>query len=68
MRRICYLCLIGAIAFVVNAAIADDPPAASKAAVPKPSPDEIEQWIRDLNAPEFMRREAATRQLIATGS
>ncbi len=72
MRRIRYLCLIGAIAFAVTVAvtvaIADDPPAASKAAVPKPSPDEIEQWIRDLNAPEFMRREAATRQLIATGS
>ncbi len=67
MRRIHFLCLIGAIVFAMNVAIADDPPAAPKSAVPKASPDEIEQWIRDLNAPEFAKREAATRQLIIAG-
>ena len=52
----------------MSVAIADDPPVAPKAVVvPKPSADEIELWIRDLNAPEFARREAATRQLIAAG-
>lgn len=67
MRRIFFLCGICAIALVANAAIADDPSTAPKVAVPKPSSDEIELWIRDLNAPEFTKREAATRQLISTG-
>lgn len=67
MPRIFFFCLICATAFVVNAAIADDPPSTPQAVVPKPSSDEIEQWIRDLNAPEFTRREAATRRLIAAG-
>lgn len=67
MRRIRFLCLIGAIVFAINGAMAEEPPATPKAAVPKPSVDEIEQWIRDLNAPEFARRESATRQLIASG-
>lgn len=67
MRRIRFLGLIGVIVFAMNVAMADDPPAAAKAAIPKVSPDEIEQWIRDLNAPEFAKREAATRQLIVAG-
>lgn len=69
MRRVQFLGLICAITFATTAAVADEPPAAAKDAVvvPKASPDEIEQWIRDLNAPEFARREAATRQLIAAG-
>lgn len=67
MRRIVFLCLVCAIAFAVNAAIADDPPTVPKSVIPKPSVDEIEQWIRDLNAPEFVKRETATRQLIAAG-
>ena len=54
-------------AFTVNSVIADDPPSPAKTVIPKPSADEIEQWIRDLNAPEFAKREAATRQLIAAG-
>ncbi len=69
MRRIHFLCLICAIGLAANFVTADDPPAASQpAVVPKSSPDEIEQWIRDLNAPEFTRREAATRNLIAAGA
>lgn len=52
----------------MNFAIAEDPPVSPQASVvPKPSSDEIEQWIRDLNAPEFAKRETATRQLIAAG-
>ena len=58
------MCAIG---FTVTAVIADDPPAAPQAVIFKPSRDDIEQWIRDLNAPEFPRREAATRRLIAAG-
>ena len=55
-------------AFAMDVAIADEPPVTPSAAViPKPSLDEVEQWIRDLNAPEFAKREAATRQLIAAG-
>lgn len=70
MRRFrLLLWLIGLIAFAMDVAIADEPPVTPPAAViPKPSLDEIEQWIRDLNAPEFAKREAATRQLIAVGS
>ncbi|TXT32907.1 MAG: htrA [Planctomycetota bacterium] len=67
MRRILVHCLIGVIAFSADVVIADDPPAVQKSAIPKPPPEEIEQWIRDLNAPEFAKREAATRQLIAAG-
>ena len=68
MRRFRFLYLVGMTAFAMNVAIADNPPVIPKVAVaPKPSDDEIEQWIRDLNAPEFARREAATRQLIAAG-
>ena len=63
MRRFRFLCLLCVAIFAINVAMADDTPV-----VPKPSSDEIEQWIRDLNAPEFSKREAATRQLIAAGS
>lgn len=66
MRRVRFLCLACAIAFATTVT-AEEPPATPKAVIPKASPDEIEQWIRDLNAPEFARREAATRQLIAAG-
>lgn len=69
MRRLSVFCLICATTLAMDAAISEESPAATKGAVvPKASPDEIEQWIRDLNAPEFVRREAATRQLIAAGS
>lgn len=69
MRRIRFLGLVCAITFATTAAVADEPPVTAKdaAVVPKASLDEIEQWIRDLNAPEFARRETATRQLIAAG-
>ncbi len=69
MLRIHFLILICAIGFAVNSAVADDPPTVRQPSiVPKATPDEIEQWIRDLNAPEFTRREAATRNLIAAGA
>ena len=68
MCRIRFLALSYLIALAIHAAIAADPPAAPQpAAIPQPSTDEIEQWIRDLNAPEFARRETATRRLIAAG-
>ncbi len=69
MRRIHFLCLMCAIGLEVNATVADDLPAVRQPAVaPKSSPDAIEQWIHDLNAPEFSRRETATRNLIAAGA
>lgn len=68
MARLGLLCLIGVLAFATMTALADEPPPAAAQKLPKPTPDEIEQWIRDLNAPEFARREAATRQLIAAGT
>lgn len=68
MQRVLIHCLIGLIAFTMQSVIADDLPTIAKAATPKPSLDEINQWIRDLNAPEFTRREAATRHLIAAGT
>lgn len=68
MQHIRLLCLICTIAFSVSTAKADDVPITPKVVIPKPSADEIETWIRDLNAPEFERREAATRQLIASGA
>lgn len=40
------------------------PPVATAA---KPTADDIERWIQDLNAPEFPKREEATRRLIAAG-
>mgnify|MGYP003385108248 CR=1 FL=1 len=49
-----------------------DPPAkplkATTPAKPSPSKVDIEQWIADLNAPEFAKREEATRQLIDAGT
>lgn len=43
------------------------PPKATAPAQPAPSKLDIEQWIADLNAPEFAKREEATRQLIDAG-
>ncbi|MBM3971230.1 MAG: PDZ domain-containing protein [Planctomycetes bacterium] len=69
MRRIHFLHLICVLGLAAGATKADDPPATPRAVVvPKPSPDEIEQSIHDLNAPEFSRRETATRNLIAAGA
>ena len=68
MRRILFLGLMCAIASAVNAARCDEPTTAPKtAAVPKSSPDDIDRWIQELNAPEFATRETATRRLIAAG-
>ena len=45
----------------------DDLSKAATPAKPAPSKADIEQWIADLNAPEFAKREEATRQLIDAG-
>jgi hypothetical protein len=68
-RRIVGLCL-SSVALVMLPTLRSDeipakPPVASSV---KPSADEIERWIHDLNALEFSKREEATRQLIATGA
>lgn len=67
MRRFHALCLTCAMVLAIQPVKAEEPPVRSQTSVPKPSADEIEQWIHDLNAPEFVRRESATRQLIAVG-
>lgn len=70
-RRIASRCLLCAAVsgFVALSSLrSDEPPAAPPAAAsPKPSSDDIERWIQDLSAPEFAKREEATRRLIAAG-
>ncbi len=44
------------------------PQSKSAALKPPPTLSEIEQWIVDLNAPEFTKREEATRQLVEAGA
>ncbi|MBC7817165.1 MAG: PDZ domain-containing protein [Planctomycetaceae bacterium] len=47
---------------------ADETPATLPVVAPtKPSADDVERWIQDLSAPEFAKREEATRRLIAAG-
>ena len=46
----------------------DEKPATPPIVAPaKPAPDDIERWIEELNAPEFTKREEATRRLLAAG-
>lgn len=60
---------VAACVFAVSAPLSGEetPTAPPKVAAAKPSPDDLERWIQDLNAPEFAKREEATRRLIAAG-
>ncbi len=71
-RRIAGLCLSGLVicGFLTLAPLCGDespaaPPIVARA---KPSADDIDRWVQDLNAPEFTKREEATRRLIAAGA
>ena len=66
---LCMSCLV-VCEFVTLAPLSGDeaPVAPPIVARVKPSADDIERWIQDLNAPEFAKREEATRRLIAAGS
>ncbi len=69
MRSIFFFWLLSSAILPIAAAHGDEPPAAAKiVAPPKPSADDIERWVQDLNAPEFAKREEATRRLIAAGA
>ncbi len=75
MRRSELLVVLLSVVFVswsakVARALEDAPTTPAKLATPaKPAPSkgDIEQWITDLNASEFIKREEATRQLIDAG-
>lgn len=46
----------------------DEKPASSPVVAPtQPTPEEVERWVHDLNAPEFTKREEATRRLLVAG-
>lgn len=69
MRSIFFFGLLCLAFSTTEAARCDEPPAVPKTvATPKPSADDIERWVQDLNAPEFTKREEATRRLIAAGA
>lgn len=67
------LYLVLSYAWLIGSAFGDTNEAASKpkagadVIMPPPTLDEIEAWIADLNAPEFSKRETATRQLTMAG-
>lgn len=71
-RRIAGLCLscLSVCGLVTLTPLSgDETPATPPVVVPaKPSADDIERWVQDLNAPEFAKREEATRRLIAAGA
>ncbi|MFM9960187.1 MAG: PDZ domain-containing protein [Planctomycetaceae bacterium] len=71
MRRIAGLSLscvaIGGLMTLAPLSGEESPVTPPIVAPAKPSSDDLERWIQDLNAPEFAKREEATRRLIAAG-
>jgi hypothetical protein len=68
VRRSVTLIMAVALSPMSSLAAQQTPSTTAVNSVVKPPAAEIEQWIRELDAPEFAQREAATRQLIDAGS
>jgi hypothetical protein len=68
VRRSMMLIVTAALSSMTSLAAQETPAPAATHPVAKSSAAEIEQWIRELDAPEFAQREAATRRLIDAGS
>jgi hypothetical protein len=69
LADLCVSCLVIGQLVTVVPLIGDETPAAPPIVTrAKPSTDDIDRWVQELNAPEFSKREEATRRLLAAGA